>query len=198
MKHTSQDERKISLGPATVLISILALLVTFAQAYFARQTMRMEQRAWINYSFGQSSMVVGQPLDIPVHLVDIGRTPARNVHGAIVVHKLAKDEEPAFSLSHGMSVEAGLMFPNVPQDVHSVLIPTIVPSGEKPNPIILDRPTIDAINDGSAFTLVYGRIVYEDMFDVPHWFQFCAMGGISKYGQPKTCVEFNRVDDNND
>src|ERR1700686_4780918 len=61
MKHTSQDERKISLGPATVLISILALLVTFAQAYFARQTMRMEQRAWINYSFGQSSMVVGQP-----------------------------------------------------------------------------------------------------------------------------------------
>ena len=56
---------------------------------------------------------------------------------------------------------------------------------------------IAQLQNGTAFIIIYGAIVYRDTFGTQHWTQFCTW----KYLKPGTyhaaeCTEYNNTDHN--
>lgn len=54
------------------------------------------------------------------------------------------------------------------------------------------------IESGNLIVVIHGRLTYEDVFGVGHWFQFCSFGSagsLKKRGSAK-CDEYNDTDNN--
>ena len=162
----------------------------------ARKNAHFDQRAWLNVSYGNYRYTIGQPFSTVLQVLDTGRTPARNVKGTVVVHLLKVGEKPAFTYDHGESVETGTMFPNVSQAVISWLIPTSIPWGQPVKPMLITGPIFQDLKSGKSYILVYGKLTYDSAFGANHFFQFCATSGAVQFAEPKECIEYNDVDNN--
>jgi len=82
----------------------------------ADRNFRTDERAWMAFKFAEGSLTftLGKSFLVPTELVNVGKTPAKNVSGKIVVGVYEKGEPLDFTYSPGHAsygIHAGTMFP---------------------------------------------------------------------------------------
>jgi len=170
------------------------------------RTMRIDNRAWLKVGTQDVPLVIGEPIFKTISIVNIGKTAALNLTGALVVNLLPINEEPELSYpKHGhpnIQFQVRALMPDTPQTLHRV---PGMPKRTAPNntvaPIIFTKDMEGGIGDGSLYVVVHGQITYDDVFGTHHWLKFCevstrAIPGIKTKRGADTCADYNDVDRN--
>ncbi len=171
-------------------------------ADIAKDTMRLDQRAWIGVAFGQRPMVKGAPLIVPIKLTNTGKTPAINVHGAIIINLLRENEEPDFEFKNGHPgylIDIQTIIPNLPQETGFPAVAKYAPEA-RVNPILVTDAVNKGIQSGKLYIAIHGEIRYEDIFGISHWIRFCGYSDkaveIRQQSVASGCGQYNDVDKN--
>ncbi len=172
-------------------------------ADISEKTMRLDQRAWINASISQAPLIDGQPIKMPLKLVNTGKTPAVNVDGVIVVNLLSQNEQPDFAYRTGhprLRFEGGTFLPGIPSDYLLPVLPKHLALEKPLNPILCTPEIRQNIENGSAYIVVHGKVTYDDIFGISHWLTFCTYShnvpGLPTQPTASTCGKYNDVDRN--
>lgn len=173
-------------------------------ADIAAQTMRIDERAWVNVSVGKAPMIDNSPLQIPVTLTNDGRTPALNVTGNIVINLLRYGEEPDLIYKKGhpaYAIEVKALTAKLPQNLPFNVLPKYLDSEKPLVPINVTPQLRRAIADGTLYIVVHARLEYDDVFGIHHWIQFCGhasngIPGIQQQSPGQACGDYNDVDRN--
>ena len=173
-------------------------------ASVAKQTMHIDQRAWLGVVVGRGPIEIGQLLKPPIRIADTGRTPAVHMHGNIVINLLGEKEEPDFSYGHGhpaYEIYGNDLLPNLPQDFSFAVLPKYVPPDRPLNPIVVTDSVKRDIENGTSYIVVHGEIFYDDVFGVHHWIRFCNYAqnasGFREQSVANNCGSYNDTDTNN-
>src|ERR1700687_3503848 len=161
---------------AAILVSLVALVAYFTQAYYMRQAMRVDQRAWISMPFPNSFPMNGTSIPAVTQIINSGKTPAKGLVVDIFASVLNKDDKPTvgdFSVGHPHERlhAPGVIFPHDPTPVN-VSVGTYLPEGGEEATVPNEALRQD-IASGKRFILFYGRATYLDVFEVQHYTQFC-------------------------
>ena len=164
------------------------------------RTSRLEQRAWINVR--SEGAVVNQdgPIDIPVEVSNVGRTPAIHLEGDIIATVMSPGEvlDTSYRAGHLRNhTVGGTLLPGVNQPPTQFRAMRML--GNETANIRSSPQLADSINKGEQVIVVYGRLTYSDIFGVKHWITFCQSGSRNPLGKPiarvEGCAEYNQVDD---
>src|ERR1017187_2052528 len=170
----------------------------------AIQTMHLNERAWIAVYVEKAKMTDNAPLEMPVTIVNEGKTNALNVQGNIVVNVLPFTEEPDFVYRSGhpsYAFDAKVLPPKQPQPLNWAAAPKYL-SPTAPWKVIVVNPKLRGqISRGVLYIVVHGRLSYEDIFGVPHWLQFCTHAqtggpGVNAQSAGQECGKYYDVDRN--
>jgi hypothetical protein len=153
---------------------------------------RLDQRAWLGFSFGTYKYTVGQPLDTPYQIADTGKTPALNVRGMVVTHFMRKGDTPTFNYNHRTEIRLGTILPGVSESGTSYLLPSDAPNGIHADPMKFSMQMYRQLSNGSGYLIVYGKIEYDSVFGAHHWMRFCRTSGPTAFTDE--CVDYNGVD----
>jgi hypothetical protein len=185
---------KLVLESIAVIVGIAVLFVYGGQLSVMQQTLRAEQRAWLSAKGPESSPTItdGQPIKTLVHVVNTGRTPAKNVSIETVVDIIRNNEDPISSraLSHHHAT-TGVIWPNDPIDIPAELL-----EGNGFTKKLVTPEMHAALTAGQAYIVIYGKVEYTDIFNVSHRTRFCGWYAYASgyYGADK-CTESNGIDD---
>jgi hypothetical protein len=171
-----------------------------------QRQMRVDQRAWLKIEMAsmRNNYIEGQPIEIPMRMINTGKTPALNVYAKIMVEVIHNGESPRFlSLSYrdyrpGIVFSIGLMYPGIPESFPATLKRRIAPGNDIPEPV--SREMYEELHSGITYWAVHGMATYNDIFGIAHWVKFC--GWITDFpSTPGTytagkCSEYNKADDN--
>jgi len=144
---------------------------------------------------GSLTLTIGQSFLVPTELVNTGKTPAKNVHGNIVVGVFRKGEPLDFSYSPGHAnyeVRAGTLFPS------GKIVETfeaIKHGQEHAESIVFTAPLKDEIFNAQSLIVVHGRIIYNDIFGTEHWTTYCRYV-LHPELISEECTRHNDTDDN--
>lgn len=163
----------------------------------ANRNFRRDERSWMAFKFveGNMTFTIGKPFLVPTEITNTGKTPAKNVHGNIVVGILKKGEHLDFIYTPGhanYAVTAGTIFPNG-KIVES--FEAIKHGQERAEAIIFTAPLKDEIFSGQSFIVVHGRIAYNDIFGIEHWTTYCRYV-LHPELISEECIRYNDTDDN--
>jgi len=173
-------------------------------ASIARSTMQIDQRAWLKVIVGRGPLDIGQPVKMPIRIVNTGKTPAVNMHGNIVVNLLEENEKPDFSYGHGhpaYEISVKTLLPDSPQDLNDfAALPKYIPSDKPLSRIIVNSQSKKAIEIGTSYLIVHGEILYDDVFGTNHWIRFCHYAhnvvGFRERSVANVCGPYNDTDKN--
>ncbi len=132
---------------------------------------------------------------VPTQLINTGKTPAKNVHGNIVVGVFKKGEPLDFTYTPGHAhyfVQAGTIFPN---GSITESFEAIKHGQDKAEAIIFTRPLKDELFSGQSILVVHGKIEYSDIFGVKHWTTYCRYV-LHPELISEECTRYNDTDDN--
>lgn len=183
------------------LIALLAgisyAIVTWCMWRDSNHNFTVDERAWMAFKFvgGDITFTIDKPLLVPTELINVGKTPAKNVHGNIVVGVFKKGEALDFSYTSGHAsykVMAGTIFPSG-KIVES--FEAIKHGQEHAEPIIFTAPVKDELFSGQSFLIVHGRIAYSDVFGTEHWTTYCRYV-LHPELISEQCTRYNDTDDN--
>ncbi len=163
----------------------------------ADKSFKQDERAWMAFKFmeGSLTLTIDKSFLVPTELVNTGKTPAKNVHGNIVVGVFKKGEDLDFTYtpSHAnYGVRAGTIFPNG-KIVES--FEGIKHGQEHAEPIIFTVPMKDEVFSAQSFIVVHGKIVYNDIFGIEHWTTYCRYV-LHPELISEQCTRYNDTDDN--
>jgi hypothetical protein len=173
-------------------------------ANIADQSMRVDQRAWMTVSVPTKSALVGSdtkpiPASIPITFDNIGKTPAVNIEMKIVVTIQKSDELPVFDYTPGHArylISDKVWFPHSP-DTQPFNATAHGPTGVIT--FIVRRPLLTDLLQGRKYLVAHGSIMYDDVFGIHHWVNFCRMQSEMEYGATKAqevCRDYNEIDQN--
>jgi hypothetical protein len=167
----------------------------------AEQTMRLDQRAWIHIgSVPPNKFKIGQPMDVPIMIGVVGKTPAKIVTGDLVVQLLKPNEIPDFlydTPNHPhYHLTPLLIIPDTGMDI-TLTIARYALGTKKTEPIVYN-PTIQRdLANGDLIVVIFADLTYDDVFGVHHWLKFCTYGAQNLHTPgPNKCNEYNDVDNN--
>jgi len=154
---------------------------------------QQEQRPWINIAFTDFHWSENAPLNVRMHLINSGRTPAETLRGHAIVEKISRGNVPHFSERYpGNDFGTGLLVPNLVIDqwaFQSLRAKGILWKASAPD--------VAEINRGYAYIAVHGIARYDDVYGRPHWIKFCSyssgdMPAVQRFVSP--CSNYNDVD----
>ena len=158
----------------------------------------------MNVTVGKTTMIDGKPIEMPIRIVNSGKTPAYDLDGLLTVNLLKDGEQPVFVYKNG--THPGYHFngktysPNSPTDFSWAVLPIFVPKTDPINPILATSAIRRGMQDGSLYIVVNGKITYKDAFGVDHWIKFCAYSHTAAAVPMKvtadSCGPYNDVDKN--
>jgi hypothetical protein len=172
------------------VIGIAAILIYWGQLCEMRKTakltqdsvtnadrnFRIDERAWMAFGFkdqGSITLTFNKSFLVPVELRNTGKTPAKNIHGVVVVGVFKKGEPLDFTYTFGHAhygVQAGAVFPNG-SIVESF---EAIKHGQEHAEAIIFTPSLkDELFNARSFIVTYGRIDYNDIFGREHWTTYC-------------------------
>jgi len=173
----------------TLVMAIFAViysLITFGLLFIAMRqvdSMRKEQRPWaIAGAQIQPMPDKGTPLTILFNIANTGKTPAKSISAEFYIETVKNGEEARLANSVKIfDLTTGILYPGI-----------------GPNyPIQYDllASQIEDYKAGRLFVVLYGTVVYTDVFKADHWSKFCgfyagANGGFSA----KKCTDYNDTD----
>ncbi len=166
--------------------------------------MRNDERAWLIVGAKPDTQgsdttaiqfIAGQPVNYPLEVKNVGKTPASNVEMKVFVDILnASTEVPLDHVEDGNaypygSITSGIIFPN--GDFKQL----IMRPAKDGTALVATSEEVNGITNGTVYLAVYGVITYDDVFHVHHWTRFC--NWISDKGTFATrgCTQYNTVDD---
>jgi hypothetical protein len=180
-----------------------------------QKQMRMDQRPWVKIAPSTDKPMrvdigVNHPLKVFMALSNIGKTPARNIVARIVVRPI-NDDLPGLTDDFTGSTEiahfvlrGGTMFPNDKITDVPVIRGRKASNGEgiEADPITFTEH--DDLMHGKSIVAIYGKVMYDDVFNIHHWTYFCYEanpsdnyvihpGGSAVETQ---CMRYSRVDKN--
>jgi len=181
-----------------IFISGLALVAYFTQAYYMRQAMRVDQRAWISIPVPNVFPLDGKTIPVNLQITDSGKTPGRITETKFVATVLEKGEKPHigdFALGHTYNkLYVGAVFPQSPIPFTFELKKYRDKSQET---IAVDDRLRQDVAEGKRYIILFGRIDYTDTFGIPHWYQFCNGSGSGiDPDSVHDCIFYNDFDDN--
>ena len=158
------------LALITAIAVLVAIFSTIKSINLTRETSRLDQRAWVAVTLIEGSPVVGEPFSAKVVVKNTGKTFAKHLTRCCRTIILAQ-KTLTIPIWHGF------------------LIPWISKDGKKassPRMSITSVVTLTSwlakrlrnrmwaqINNGDIVIVVFGKIVYRDVFDCEHWTTFC-------------------------
>jgi len=187
-----------------LFISLLALVAYFTQACVTRTAMRVDQRAWVSVTSESATADENQPIVTPLQFANTGKTPTIGLHGFIVSRFIGRTNTLSFDPHQegSATIKIGSLFPNEKKIINFPLITTDAIT-KNPEPAIMTKLISEQADHGELFTVIFGRIEYDDIFGLPHWIQFCqfstaiskerpiaAQSPPSKFG----CIAYNNID----
>lgn len=185
--------------------AIAYAIVTYLQWRDLRSNFRTDQRAWLTRRVDRSPPVfleLGKRISLDVVIANIGKTPARNLNGSVVLDLLDSDQNPSFDYSGD---RPRVYFTNqliVPGDSTHVGAHVIKRSSiGSPGGDVLTDNDVKQFSKGALHAVIHGKIYFDDIFSHQHWYSFCEYleGG----GRPapatgdKICSEQNGTDNDN-
>lgn len=97
-EHQNRSFHWVKIGTrASIVISVFSLLSSVAALYVVNRqldTMRIDQRAWIQIEHGIIPVVENKPLVADLIVKNTGKTPASRVEGNYRVHKIKREDSP--------------------------------------------------------------------------------------------------------
>jgi len=184
-----------------------------------RQT-RLDERPWLKFRFGTGDISsptiqfsTGNPIFVPVGFVNVGKTPALEAHGMVVLQIPAKGKDPdvpndkqGIALAGrqipqgnhfikqitGMQLEESIIFPNDHTEFSISRTQTLKSGDVVPRAISLAE--YDQLRTNEAYISVWGQVWYSDVFGVEHWTKFCSVHGVAFQPESEKCVKYGDVD----
>jgi hypothetical protein len=160
-------------------------------AHTAVITMRLDEKAWLmfdsDYSHTAKLRYPGE-ISIPVQLRDIGKTPARRIDGFVVVDELEAGAAPTFQEQPHNNIRAGVIWPNFPSNTAAK---EFTSDGKS---VAMTMEKMRRYDRGELVFAVWGRINYEDVFEKPHWVQFCHTISPQPSAHSSQCADYNQID----
>jgi len=144
-------------------------------------------------------LLFGKPIDVPIIIGVVGKTPAKKVTGDMKAELLEGGQRPDFSYAKGIShmhLPEILILPET--DTHIVLrVVRRNPHGSKSEPVIHSEIIGREIENGDLVIVYHGKLTYDDVLGVSHWIKFCQVAGGSAPStkSPVGCNEYNQIDD---
>jgi hypothetical protein len=168
--------------------------------------MRKDQRPWMKLSFDNFKLQINSPIGGNFHMVNNGKTVAKNIEGKFVIEKVLNGQQPRLDYGDAwISFTGGTIFPNEPE-VRGMAMQHLVQKlgGSSYEPTVLSQSDFDDFVAGNIFFVAYAKVSYSDFFGVRHWTQFCSFetpsasspGNETKTVTAKNCTDYNDIDDN--
>ncbi len=168
------------------------------QFHLAETALQIDTRAWIQPGFYRDNIpiTVGSEYREPFRFVNVGRTPASDVHVDVVLEFLYNTDTLEFDYKRqNHLLKAGLLFPNSPRD-ESIEASEFGSDG-KLRAAIVTQLFKNAFEGGSAFVIMYGKMSYHDRTG-QHLTTFCNIRSTMIFGYSKTiadkCSAYNQTD----
>jgi hypothetical protein len=169
------------------------------------QVMQTDERAWLEFRIQQPQAAgdvslpttSGQPLDLPIQIMNSGKTVARNVVIDVFVEILDSSQEASLdnvsdlaNHRHERST-TGTIFPNADYKLH------VTRHWDKGEIGLVTARELTSLHESKSYISTYGIITYDDVFNKHHWTKFCFWGHSPKgVFNAKKCTAFNGVGDN--
>jgi hypothetical protein len=182
---------------ALVLTSLYQFIVMSSQL----DAMRKDQRPWIKVTFDNFTTSLQAPLGGNLHMVNNGKTPAKNIDGKIIFERVENGEQPRLDGGTAwVKFTTGVQFPNDPQTQPVSMQHTVNrPGGIFYESVMPTQSELDDYNAGKIFYVAYAEVKYKDYFGREHWTKFCTFMATPNLPQgvtAKRCTDYNDIDDN--
>ena len=165
----------------------------------ARETARLDQRAWIAISGIEGFPELNKPIIIRANYTNTGKTLARKVKGVQKAMLVPIGDPINFSneldkqLEQRTTLVSNTIVP--PGGVSWIDLRNNVPDGTSDT---WTQEVIDALKANTHMFFVFGRFDYEDIFECHHWVTFCSFLAYRHGSWSYMCYEqFNDADNNN-
>ena len=175
-----------------LLLLVGYAVITYCQWKDIRHNFASEQRAWLKMNLESPQAITENPR-FGISVTNIGKSPAtiRRLNVDAFVQMLESTEGPSFGPFPHLYSDLSIIFPSDTTEKIGITLH----NADRSERILTEREH-QAIKDGKAYIVVFGRIVYRDQFG-KHWTQFCKWGS---YPNPdgfsaRKCIEFNSVGD---
>jgi hypothetical protein len=155
---------------------------------------RLDQRAWLGVDYIRPVPLrpeVGKPFQVIVRLKNTGKTPARNIIGTALAEPTA-NERPSYDYAGRKQFRRGVIASNAGGDI-PINLSRSPNTGEV---VPLTQETFDGLSRGDIKIFAHGKVDYEDIFGIPHWFTFCGKLNVPFDGHFGACADHNDIDAN--
>jgi hypothetical protein len=162
--------------------------------------MRKDQRPWVKVAFEIGTVTAQSPIIGVAHIVNGGKTPARDLRGEIVIERVKNGEEPTFGYPNPHSeFTTGTLFPNeAPANVPIQRV-RYINNGPATEDDILTQTEFEDFRKTRVFFVIYGTVFYKDFFGIGHWTKQCAFfAPVDVPGQftAQKCTNYSDIDNN--
>ncbi|HEY6768915.1 MAG TPA: hypothetical protein VI386_29525 [Candidatus Sulfotelmatobacter sp.] len=199
MKKT-QDNPPSRSGRVALFISFMALVAVWLQAYYSRQTMRIDVRPWVFYKLTTAPTAeLNKALAVDIEIMNHGKTPALQVVAKMSIAKVFYANYVGFDDRLRFQREFGFLSQGANTGNYSPIfwkVNTKYGATVK----VLDDDDIKDFREGRAYVRTWGRIDYRDVLGFDHWTTFCDWKELGpepadlKATTVRDCVEMNAVD----
>lgn len=184
---------KRGLGTIVGVAAVAYSLITYGQWVDARKNFTLDERAWLKInvltpiSDANTTIKDFKDLRCPFEIVNVGKTAALHVSlvtSAEIVHRHDTPSlgYPDHAIQGGTT---GMLFPG-----------ESLKSNGGSLAVVIDSERI-ALNEGEAYVVYYGKLVYQDIFGKSHETRACAWSSAVNAGgsfSARPCTDYNYTD----
>jgi hypothetical protein len=146
-----------------------------------------DQRAWVGIGGIQvAALKPSEQITVQIPYTNTGKSLALDVR----TRSFATIGEEQFNPSDFISAHSNesfqrpiVVFPGIPATNMSIVVPTADATA-----------IVEAVKSGQKHFYVLGEIRYKDIFDRPHFTQFCGEYSVKTSGNLMSCKEYNTAD----
>jgi len=152
-----------------LFVAVATAVIYFFQWQAQVETMRQDQRPWLKPEIGTKdgsvfNLVVGDKVEIPWTLTNVGRTPAEDVIAFLYVEIVKTGDDPHVphkdQKTFGTPGYFGMLFPNTPSLGSVIRFYPGTTEGEPSKIQPLTPSEAEGLHDEKAYIAVYGTVKY--------------------------------------
>jgi len=179
-----------------ILVAVGYGVVTYLEWRDLRRNFQAEQRSWIKIKLTPTKWSQDTPVDLPLTLTNIGKSPITYLQADGVVEFVDANSSPSFKMKqqHANLWQMDILFPSDYSKFDEFIFDPVTKQHNPPKP-----SEVDGFNTGKMYIATFGLIQYFDQFGM-HWYRFCEWISSDTISVPiqfqsAGCVSWNRTGD---
>jgi hypothetical protein len=210
----TRERKKFLVEKITLFVLGIYTLLTLGIYWSAKKSadsaaraLHLDQRAWVVPGIRKPDLLKDVAVLVPLELSNTGKTAAEKCFIQFAVHLLPRGQISDFIYTPHTGhphyeVGVGVFPPNNPVESRW---PVIDPRTKQPDErslhpvgIVLSDEIRAALDGGTYWIGVHGRLTYDDVFGISHWQTFCfdALGKFDLDEAHFKCAAYNQIDHN--